>query len=285
MANPAEHPALAELGWVSELNKWALYWSQAEGWPVFPVVPGTKRPFAGSNGVADATTDPDRISRWWSEAPAASIGAACTGRLVLDVDDYRADHQPHSPELVPPTRTMGARGRHLVFRVSEPPAAWAHHLDGHASVQVKAGPGSFVVLPPSLHPSGVRYEVRDWRPEAVPPGALVRAATSSRASGERAAVPDPAEPRWATMLARRRESLLDLLSQDQDRLRNEHTWALLRQGVRCGCTDAELAWLYDNDRITVDRVAGVPNADGSWHPPGLRERELPVMLADPRLRA
>ncbi|MGQ0573101.1 MAG: bifunctional DNA primase/polymerase [Pseudonocardia sp.] len=78
--------------------------SAARGWPVFPAVPGAKRPAlhgidrcprtgpcAGPNGHAGweqrATTDPDRIRRAWS-AGGFNVGLATgpAGLLVVDLD-------------------------------------------------------------------------------------------------------------------------------------------------------------------------------------------------------
>ena len=57
------------------------------GWPVFPCQPGSKEP-ATKHGFHDATTDPERISRWWKRQPAANLAIAtgAPGPDVLDVD-------------------------------------------------------------------------------------------------------------------------------------------------------------------------------------------------------
>jgi hypothetical protein len=46
------------------------------GWAVFPCRPNDKVP-ATPHGCLDATTDPDQIRAWWSEAPNCNIGLAC----------------------------------------------------------------------------------------------------------------------------------------------------------------------------------------------------------------
>ncbi|MGP5009216.1 bifunctional DNA primase/polymerase [Brachybacterium tyrofermentans] len=58
----------------------------AAGIPVFPCVPGQKRPLT-THGFRDATTDPAQIAAWWGRHPEANIGIP-TGTVigVLDVD-------------------------------------------------------------------------------------------------------------------------------------------------------------------------------------------------------
>jgi hypothetical protein len=61
-------------------------WYVSVGWPVFPLLPNSKRP-ATRNGLNDATTDAGRIDSWWSRHPDSNVGVA-TGRAfdVVDVD-------------------------------------------------------------------------------------------------------------------------------------------------------------------------------------------------------
>lgn len=49
------------------------------GVPVFPCVPGGKRPLT-EHGFHDATTEPDQIAAWWRQHPQANIGVCCTDR-------------------------------------------------------------------------------------------------------------------------------------------------------------------------------------------------------------
>jgi Bifunctional DNA primase/polymerase, N-terminal len=64
----------------------ALRYARAD-WPVFPCVPGEKIP-ATRHGLLDATTDPDKITWWWSRNPERNVAIATgtPGPDVLDVD-------------------------------------------------------------------------------------------------------------------------------------------------------------------------------------------------------
>lgn len=58
------------------------------GVPVFPCVPGDKRPLT-EHGFHDAATDPDQVEAWWGRHPGANIGVptgAPSGFVAVDVD-------------------------------------------------------------------------------------------------------------------------------------------------------------------------------------------------------
>jgi Bifunctional DNA primase/polymerase, N-terminal/AAA domain/Primase C terminal 1 (PriCT-1) len=88
------------------------------GYPVFPCVPGEKRPLT-ADGFKSATTDPEQLERWWTATPTANIGLATEGLLVVDVDgpdnpfpgDERAAEFAGGPTAVTPRG-----GHHYFFR-------------------------------------------------------------------------------------------------------------------------------------------------------------------------
>jgi hypothetical protein len=57
----------------------------AAGWSVFPLEKGGKRP-ATRHWRDDATTDLQRIERWWTTSPDANIAVVTGKLLVVDVD-------------------------------------------------------------------------------------------------------------------------------------------------------------------------------------------------------
>lgn len=151
----------------------------ARGWAVFPLVERDKVPKV-AGGFKVATTDAEQIRAMWERFPQCNVGIATgsmSGGLVvidLDVDDergkdgnavLRAWEREHGelPETV--CAVTGGGGEHLVFRSSEPVrcAVGEGEFEG---VDVRAD-GGYIVAPPSVHPSGRRYE---WEvaPDDVP---------------------------------------------------------------------------------------------------------------------
>ncbi len=175
----------------------------ADGWGVIPLhtpIDGTcdcHRPGCSSpgkhprtkNGLSDATSDADQIRKWWSMWPAANIGAVVPdGFIVVDVDVadlvtvFRADELP-----VTATSRTG-RGRHWIYRTAtpiRPKVGVRNHVD-------LRGPGSYIVVPPSFHSSGVRYEwivpIEDGVADA--PAWITDETRSPRTAGDRPEDPD-----------------------------------------------------------------------------------------------
>src|SRR5262249_44080823 len=130
---------------------------------IFPCTPRGKTP-AVAGGCNAATADEETIVRWWQLLPDANIAIATgelSGIFALDVDGVDAEAELRRLEAqhgaLPPTvEVIPARGRHVYFRM---PAAPIRNSAG------KLGPGldiratgGYVLAPPSIHPSGRRYE-------------------------------------------------------------------------------------------------------------------------------
>ena len=172
----------------------------ARGWPVLPLhtphdghcdcgKPGCKSPGKHprtKNGLKDATTDAATIERWWTLFPEANVGlatGAASGFDALDVDprhggdDSLATLLASGGNVLPNTveAVTGSSGRHLLFK----------HINETRSSVGKLGPGldfkadgGYIVVPPSLHVSGRRYEWEEnRRPDttaiAEPPARLL----------------------------------------------------------------------------------------------------------------
>jgi hypothetical protein len=139
----------------------------AHGWPIFPVKPGGKDPLTFT-GFKAATTDAAQIVKWFTTWPEANV--ACvpgqTGHVVIDIDGPEGEAAAQALGLLSePTPTVTtARGRHL----------WFKHPGGHIGNTPLAphldvrGDDGYVLLPPSVHPSGAVYCWHGKITEALP---------------------------------------------------------------------------------------------------------------------
>lgn len=135
------------------------------GWAVFPL--DGKRPYPGTHGHRDATTEPRDIKRMWKKYPHANVGIACSsvnGPIVVDIDGGNGGKLAAILEL-PPTReaTSQRKGRrHLYFDPMTDGAVIKRVIKiKHDGVRYDLdilGDGGYVVAPPSVHPkTGRRY--------------------------------------------------------------------------------------------------------------------------------
>lgn len=151
---------------MSPLHQWARYYA-GRGFAIFPLVPGTKSPFADSHGSTEATTDLRQVDAWWSANPDANIGckpsASCGGLYVYDVDPRNGG--VGDPNICSPMRVLSPGGGYHDWLVA--PNDPTVRYSGAPAQGVDGKYNGYVALPPSLHPNGKRYE---WvnGPDAAP---------------------------------------------------------------------------------------------------------------------
>jgi ferredoxin len=134
------------------------------GWAVFPCQPRGKQP-ACARGFHDAVAnDPTRINTWWGAFPNLNIGiatGAVSGFFVLDIDDdggeasLRKLEEQHG-KLPATIEAITGKGRHCYFRIGD------HGAIKNSAGQIAPGldirgDGGYVLVPPSIHPSGRAY--------------------------------------------------------------------------------------------------------------------------------
>lgn len=163
-----------------ELLSSALRYAEM-GYPVFPCVPGGKRPLT-EHGFKDATTDPEAIEMWWREYPQANIGIPTEGMLVVDVDGADngwPEDVGHAEELAssPMSRTPGG-GRHHIYK--QPAGKGWRNTASQLSTKVDTrADGGYIVVPPSRVNGGAYEWVSelDTEPEGLqqPPDWLITA--------------------------------------------------------------------------------------------------------------
>ena len=156
---------------LSELGAAALDYV-SRGFAVVPLKPRAKEPMT-KHGLKDWTDDPESVRSIWAKYPDANIGIVCgapsRGLVVVDLDTHDDGPDGHDARRMwerehgelPETATAitGSGGTHLLFRASHEVRP---SVNSELAVDVR-GDGSYIVAPPSVHPSGRRYE---WE---VPP--------------------------------------------------------------------------------------------------------------------
>jgi len=123
---PGDGPGGGVAGYSRELLRGALIYA-GRGIPVFPCEAQGKRPLT-AEGFLEATTDDERIRRWWARWPNANVAISTgerSGLLVLDVDAGEGTDSVALLELSRghPPRRRGPRregGQHLFFRYPSP---------------------------------------------------------------------------------------------------------------------------------------------------------------------
>jgi hypothetical protein len=134
-----------------------------KGLAVFPCQPRGKEP-ACDTGLHAATTDVERVNRWWKSIPDLNIGiatGAVSGCFVLDIDGEDGESSLLKLEgehgALPPTiEAITGKGRHCYFRIGEHGSVRnsASQIAGGLDIR---GDGGYVIAPPSIHPNGRPY--------------------------------------------------------------------------------------------------------------------------------
>ena len=138
---------------------WTAAVLAGRGWEVFPCsgkIPLTTR------GVKDATADVKTVKAWWHRWPSANVAIATgAGFVVVDIDgeqgseSLRELQDRHEPLPATLSASTGGGGLHLYFRTLERFGNTAGKLGPGIDTR---GTGGYVIAPPSMHPSGRRYE-------------------------------------------------------------------------------------------------------------------------------
>jgi hypothetical protein len=139
------------------------------GWPLFPLLFREKRPLV-TDWPNQATVDQSRIQVWLKELAGCNWGVVtgpASGIFVLDVDGElgqqslrELEYQGH---MLP--KTLIARtgsGAHFYLKYPSNGAMIRNSAGKIAPGLDVRGDGGYVVVPPSVHPSGRAYEWLDF---------------------------------------------------------------------------------------------------------------------------
>lgn len=149
----------------------AALWYATHGLPVFPCRPGDKRPWPGSRGVKEATTELAQIKAWWDREPDSNIGLATGHRVdAIDFDGpqahadwgqrYGEDWAAAEVLVLGTVSTPRPGGLHVFV----PAIGWGNKAGWVGPRVDYRGLGGYVVVPPSRTELG---SYRWLRPLAV----------------------------------------------------------------------------------------------------------------------
>lgn len=258
-----------------------------QGLAVFPLRPRSKAPFgacrcqapAHVHGLKDATASEAAVTAWWRSHPDANIGLL-TGRGidVLDVDGPEGEQSlealvgrrwplPTTSEV----RTGRAEGgRHLYFLS----AGWPNTAGKLAPNLDTKGLGGYVILPPSVHPTGAVYAWTCPDPVAPAPAWLTQmllAAPPAPVAATRS-TPPPSLDRYVAAAVR---SAIECVSGAPEGTRNN---ALNTEAFSLGQLVG--AGVLEGGYVTEELVnagvrAGLPEHEARYHAErGVREGTL-----------
>lgn len=127
-----------------------------KGFHVFPCKPGEKEP-ATPNGHRAASNDPEKVRRLFAGPSDYNIGLVPgrSGHVVVDVDSEEGESELRRlwGEIPDTVSWTTGKGRHRLYRT---PVPLRSRNRVATDLDVKAE-GGYVVVPPSIHPSGGRY--------------------------------------------------------------------------------------------------------------------------------
>jgi len=154
---------------VTDCGAKAIEYESEFGWAVVPQIAGTKKPCVKWKQIKDDATRPpkEQIEKWYCRWPNAGIVVLLgpvSDLFAIDIDGEEAHNELENKLGKIPLAPSSWRGEkyryHLLFRLPEGIRTWAKITPWHSALEFR-GHGGYIVLPPSRHPSGQRYEWKD----------------------------------------------------------------------------------------------------------------------------
>jgi hypothetical protein len=110
---------------------------------------------------------PAQIHEWWNQWPDSGVGVI-TGQIsniiVVDLDSDKAVDYYTSKKVEPSPTVITAKGYHVYFKHPFTEQHIGNSVNSDIGIDIR-GEGGYVVAPPSVHPTGIRYE---WRQDRHP---------------------------------------------------------------------------------------------------------------------
>jgi Protein of unknown function (DUF3987)/Bifunctional DNA primase/polymerase, N-terminal/Primase C terminal 1 (PriCT-1) len=236
------------------------------GWQMFPVTGSGERKKPLIKWSTGATSEIHRLEAFAVQFPGCNWGMATgktSGVLAIDVDGPKAEvslgAHAAAGRTLPPTREHRSGreggGRHLLFQ-------YPTDREIRNSQDVRIGPGihvrgkgGYIVMPPSIHESGRRYEVVSDAPLAAPPlWLLERAAKPPQAQPVTVAkgnlIPKGERNGWLF----KRACSMRHFGKTEEEIREE-----LRRLYRDGCS-------HEEPEVTDDEIAAIAHSAAKYEP-------------------
>lgn len=150
-------------------NEYAIEYLNS-GWSILPVKPEEKRPYMMNwLQYTHSRATREMVENWFKSLSGAGIGVV-TGKIsnmvVLDVESYCKTPIEELLKIYPTqmySRT-GSGGYHLFYQYPTGVSKVSNRVGIFEGADLRAD-GGFIVLPPTIHPSGGRYE---WIKRGIP---------------------------------------------------------------------------------------------------------------------
>ena len=140
------------------------------GWSILPVKPDEKRPYM-TNWLQYTRTRPGKqlVSNWFNNLTGAGVGLVTgkiSGVVVLDVEHWCPTPVDELLKKYPTNMIArsGGGGVHLFYSYPQNVGKISNRVGIFDGADLRAD-GGFLVLPPTMHPSGNRYE---WIKRGIP---------------------------------------------------------------------------------------------------------------------
>lgn len=205
-----------------------------------------------------ASNDPAQVAQWWRRWPTANIGIAAgrSNLLAFDLDSYKDNYQgaqllePADLETV--TSLTGSGGSHLIYTLAPEDTYTNARGTLPNGIDIRAHGGQFVA-PPSMHPSGRRYQWETgYGPHEIEPIPLpahiaeilsaTRAAVLTPAQFAPDVLPKPRLDRWA--LSQRIVGLIETTPAKGSRSENDQT--VISALILAGATDDQIRAVFEH---------------------------------------
>jgi hypothetical protein len=162
---------------MATMMKQAINHYLEQGWSLVPIRSKDKRPLVRWEQFQQRRPGEEEARGWFSRWPDAGIGVVTgvvSGLVVIDVDlrhggdlSLESLERKHGPMPTTVECRTGGGGRHLYF--AHPGGLIRNKVGLAAGVDLR-GDGGYVVAPPSVHSSSIRYE---WVEGCSPGGAAL----------------------------------------------------------------------------------------------------------------